>query len=307
MIHFLKLFLFLIITINTATGLCQQCNQFTTTTHDDNNGENMFAFKEVIDVLVDKGKSGFKIYGFLSDSTIVLVFNVVGGGSCVKESAGINVKFADGTKLKLKNVYKTNCLQKSVLYFSKKLNTLAQLEMFMTKEIAELKVWTVPPGFVKLDFPSESASRLRESLKCLSTYFGVKPPPDTTSTVPKIKYTRPPASLRDSTRTKDTTTTYMVVEQQPEFEGGYDAMLSFVRRNLTFPAKARKEGVHGTVYVTFIVMRDGSIKEIRVLRKVHPDLDAEAVRVVKLMPKWNPGMQNGVPVNVRFNLPVTFK
>lgn len=100
---------------------------------------------------------------------------------------------------------------------------------------------------------------------------------------------------------------FMVVEQQPEFEGGYEAMMNFIRKNMRYPASARRMGIDGTVYVSFVVGKDGTINDVKVLRGISADCDKEAVRVVQMMPPWKAGKQNGKPVFVRFNLPIKFK
>jgi periplasmic protein TonB len=100
---------------------------------------------------------------------------------------------------------------------------------------------------------------------------------------------------------------FTVVEQQPEFEGGYEAMNNFIRKNLRYPASARRMGVDGTVYVQFVVGKDGSITEVKTIRGISADCDREAERVIKSMPPWRAGRQNGKPVFVRFVLPIKFK
>ena len=100
---------------------------------------------------------------------------------------------------------------------------------------------------------------------------------------------------------------YDVVEQMPEFPGGMPAMIEFLQTNLKYPSDAKKQNVGGRVLVMFVVEVDGTISNVRVARNVFPSLDAEAVRVVKAMPKWNPGKEKGKPVRVNFSLPVVFK
>ena len=100
--------------------------------------------------------------------------------------------------------------------------------------------------------------------------------------------------------------TFSVVEQMPEYPGGMRAGLEFMARNLRYPTKAREAGKQGRVIVQFVVRKDGSLSDFKVLRPVDPWLDAEAIRVISTMPKWNPGMQDGKPVSVKFTLPVTF-
>ena len=98
-----------------------------------------------------------------------------------------------------------------------------------------------------------------------------------------------------------------MVEQKPEFNGGEAAMYKWLSENIVYPSAASEQGVQGRVVVGFVVGKDGSITNVRVLRPRHPALDKEAVRVVKAMPKWIPGRNNGQPVKVTYTLPVTFK
>lgn len=100
---------------------------------------------------------------------------------------------------------------------------------------------------------------------------------------------------------------FVVVEEQPEFPGGSEAMMQFLADNIRYPAEAHKKGVQGRVICNFVVMKDGTIDSVNVVRGVDPLLDAEAVRVLQSMPKWKPGKQRGQEVNVRFTLPVVFR
>lgn len=98
-----------------------------------------------------------------------------------------------------------------------------------------------------------------------------------------------------------------MVEQKPEFNGGEAAMYKWLSDNIVYPSAASEEGVQGRVVVEFVVGKDGSITNVRVVRPRHPALDKEALRVVKAMPKWVPGRNNGQPVKVTYTLPVTFR
>lgn len=100
---------------------------------------------------------------------------------------------------------------------------------------------------------------------------------------------------------------FTVVDQQPEFEGGYEAMMAFIKQNMKYPPNARRMQVEGTVHVSFIVSKNGSISDVKVLRGIMTECDKEAVRVVQMMPAWKPGKQNGRNVNVRFILPLKFR
>lgn len=98
-----------------------------------------------------------------------------------------------------------------------------------------------------------------------------------------------------------------IAEQMPSFPDGMGALMQYLSSNIKYPVEAVKNGMQGRVVTSFIVEKDGSISEVKVVKSVHPALDAEAVRVVKAMPKWNPGKENGKPVRVKFTLPVTFR
>lgn len=100
---------------------------------------------------------------------------------------------------------------------------------------------------------------------------------------------------------------FMVAEQMPEFPGGMKELLKFLQDNLKYPENAMKNNVQGRVIVQFVVEKDGTPTEFKVLRSVDPDLDAEALRVLQTMPKWKPGMQKGQVVRVKFTVPVSFK
>jgi tonB family C-terminal domain len=100
---------------------------------------------------------------------------------------------------------------------------------------------------------------------------------------------------------------YEVCEQMPTFPGGDAAMMKYLSENVKYPALAIKAQEQGRVVVSFTVEKDGAISDVKVARSVTPSLDAEAVRVVKAMPKWTPGKQDGQLVRVRYNVPVSFK
>jgi TonB family protein len=98
-----------------------------------------------------------------------------------------------------------------------------------------------------------------------------------------------------------------VVEQMPKFPGGDAGLMSFLKDNIKYPAEAEKAGKQGRVVVTFVVGKDGAVNNAKVVRSVDEKLDAEALRVVNAMPKWQPGKQRGQEVNVKYTIPVTFR
>ena len=99
---------------------------------------------------------------------------------------------------------------------------------------------------------------------------------------------------------------FMVIEEDPEFPGGTDSLIAFIQRNLHYPDEAKLNKIEGKVFITFIIEVDGSVSNIKVLRDIGGGCGAEAVRVVKLMPKWKPGRQRGKAVRTQFNLPIHF-
>lgn len=98
-----------------------------------------------------------------------------------------------------------------------------------------------------------------------------------------------------------------VVEQMPSFPGGNGALMQYLANNIKYPVVAQENGVQGRVVVSFVVERDGSITDVNIVRSVDPSLDREAQRVVRSMPRWNPGKQNGSAVRVKYNVPVSFR
>jgi TonB family protein len=99
----------------------------------------------------------------------------------------------------------------------------------------------------------------------------------------------------------------LLVEKNPEFKGGLDAMLNFLKKNIRYPEKAKKSGVQGTVFVQFVVSKTGEISDVKILRGISQECDEEAIRVVKTMPNWTPGQNEGKDVPVMFQIPIKFQ
>lgn len=106
---------------------------------------------------------------------------------------------------------------------------------------------------------------------------------------------------------KDDGRVFNVVEEQPRYPGGTNALMAYLRDNIKYPAEAAKAGIQGKVIVQFVVGKAGTVRDVKSIRNISPELDAEAVRVVAAMPKWVPGYQSGEAVNVRYTLPVDFR
>lgn len=99
---------------------------------------------------------------------------------------------------------------------------------------------------------------------------------------------------------------FTVVEEMPGFPGGDEARLKFLQDNIQYPQVAKESGISGTVYVSFVVDSKGRVTDVKVLRGIGGGCDEEAVRVIKIMPHWNPGKQAGKPVRVQFTMPIRF-
>lgn len=100
---------------------------------------------------------------------------------------------------------------------------------------------------------------------------------------------------------------FISVEQMPEFPGGEEALMNYIAKNIKYTVSAREKNIEGSVYVFFIVDKSGEVTKVRLLKGFNKECDEEAVRVVKSLPKFKPGMQNGEPVNVQYTLPIRFK
>ncbi|MBW8049661.1 MAG: TonB family protein [Cytophagales bacterium] len=105
---------------------------------------------------------------------------------------------------------------------------------------------------------------------------------------------------------EETEKVFLIVEKMPEFPGGVTKLMEFIKSNIIYPKSAKEKGIAGTVYISFVVDIDGSIRDIKVVKGINKELDKEALRVIKLMPRWNPGEQRGKAVAVKYTLQVKF-
>jgi protein TonB len=112
------------------------------------------------------------------------------------------------------------------------------------------------------------------------------------------------SSAQDTAKTEEEI--FIYVEQLPQFPGGESALMKFLGEQIQYPATAIDDGIHGKVIVQFVVDTAGEIEQVEILKGVRDDLNKEAIRVIKLMPKWIPGRQRNKPVSVRYRLPVSF-
>lgn len=96
-------------------------------------------------------------------------------------------------------------------------------------------------------------------------------------------------------------------EQMPQFPGGQEALMTYIARHINYPAEAIRMGIEGTVFISFIISKEGKVSDISIMKGLSKECDAEAIRVIQMLPTWKPGKQNGDPVVVRFSLPIRFK
>ena len=119
-----------------------------------------------------------------------------------------------------------------------------------------------------------------------------------------------PAQKADANKpdmTPDKNGVYQIVEEMPQYSGGEDALMDYVSKNVVYPSEAQEKGISGRVFVGFIVEKDGSVSDVKVLRGIGGGCDEEAVRVISGLPKWKPGKQEGKPVRVSYQMPINFK
>ena len=163
----------------------------------------------------------------------------------------------------------------------------------VTQEIKsqdEIKEDTRALGSTDFDKGTDDINVVREHKEEIVVEEKTPPPP-------------PPAPKVEENENK----VFTSVEQMPVFPGGDAELMKYLSSHIQYPAIAAENGVQGRVVVQFVVKKDGSVGEVKVVRGKDPDLDKEAVRVVKTLPKFIPGKMNGQPVNVWFTLPVNFK
>ena len=112
---------------------------------------------------------------------------------------------------------------------------------------------------------------------------------------------------KDTIKSNENEKLYITYEQNPRFPGGDKALLDFINKNLKYPESAIKAEIQGKVMLRFVVTKTGEVEKVQIIRSLQPDCDKEAIRVVKTLPKFIPGTYSGKPVDVWYNLPVTFK
>ena len=201
------------------------------------------------------------------------------------------IKKAVGTRLySMANSFNHSSLKKRItMMLKEKSNPWARVKYLYVLPLAALAVSAFARPEVSAVADELSSAKVNDLVASMKTNQ-----PETASVVVK------------DTLTPDEPV-FEVVEQMPEFPGGYPSLMKYIKQNLRYPEEAKKAGTQGRVVVQFLVNKNGAISDVSVLHSVDRLLDAEAVRLVRSMPKWKPGMQKGKAVTVKYTVPLSFK
>ena len=243
--------------------------------------------------------------GMRNIKSMLLVFAVI-----IAIMAGVAAKVAIENAFPKKvaietDVELTKLAEKKEVKVEKKAPVKVEEQQVVEKVKSSVKF--TPPVIKKDDeVKPEEELKSQEDLNKTNTAIGsfdVKGNDETGGEVLKAKevIAQPEPPKEEETKVFD------VVEVMPTFPGGQQALFEWLSKNIKYPVVAEENGVQGRVIVTFVVERNGSITDVQVAKSVDPSLDKEAVRVVKAMPHWIPGKQNGSAVRVKFTVPVTFR
>lgn len=188
-----------------------------------------------------------------------------------------------------------------------------ELDSFQTKDLAAIQKKMIEEEIVQDEQEQEEEEEIEEPVQQKPEEIEIPPPPsdeaekvenDVVLTDP-VKIDKP-VIIPVKTKPKKTEP-FRVVEQNPEFPGGFGALSKFIANAVVYPEISQELGDQGKVYVEFVVKEDGSIGKCKVVRGVSDELDKEAVRVVKSMPKWKPGKQRGKAVPCYYTIPINFQ
>jgi TonB family protein len=154
---------------------------------------------------------------------------------------------------------------------------------------------------------SASPTLDKEALRVINSMPAWKPGIEKGKVV-KVAFTLPINFVLDNQLSKgpDKNGVYNTVEEMPSFQGGDAALRDYIIKNVVYPDDAKKAGIQGKVYVSFVVDEKGAVTDVKVIKSASPSLDKEAFRVMSAMPKWNPGKEKGKAVKVQFTMPVNF-
>lgn len=226
----------------------------------------------------------------------VVIFSAI----AIKNVIEANQKVAIVTEAKLSKIDKTPKVEK------KKVTPKIEQPKVVEKVKSSIK-FTAPVIKKDSEVKPEEEMKTQEDLQKTKTTIGAFNVVGNDEFDGKVLKAKEEIAQPEPPKNEEENKVFDVVEEQPSFPGGQGALMAWLRDNIKYPVVAAENGIQGKVIVQFVVGKNGSISNVKVLRSVDPSLDREAVRVVSSMPNWTPGKQNGTSVNVRYTLPVTFK
>lgn len=223
-----------------------------------------------------------------AEDVVALVFNFARGReTCVQENTNIHIRFTNGDNIAMQNAAGKNCDGRVALYFGRALGNVGLLHFFQENKIRFVRIMLNNGRWLKINFAEGMRYNLKRSMKCLAQRVGAEAPdPGEASTV---------VDLTDSLDISRVST-------MPQFEGGHGALTSFFGRNMRTLSIVDR----GVVIVSFLVDANGDVHDPKVVRGVSEKIDAEARRLVLLMPKWKPATKDGVPVDARTKVVIAF-
>lgn len=226
----------------------------------------------------------------------VAIFSAI----AIKNVIEANQKVAVTTAVELSKIDKTPKVEK------KKVTPKIEQPKVVEKVKSSIK-FTAPVIKKDSEVKPEEEMKTQEDLQKTKTTIGVFNVVGNDEIDGEVLKAKEEIAQPEPPKNEEENKVFDVVEEQPSFPGGQGALMAWLNDNIKYPVVAAENGIQGKVIVQFVVGKNGSISNVKVLRSVDPSLDKEAVRVVSNMPNWTPGKQNGASVNVRFTLPVTFR
>jgi len=204
----------------------------------------------------------------------------------------------------LTNNFNVSLLKKRILMMTKsKSGTWAKSKLFIALPALAALLFLLPASSVSSSSGSGNPDKTQATPVFVPSAAAV---PITASMEPQDKEKKKTEAKYVPVQ-PDKNGVYPVVEQQPKYTGGDEARIKFMIENIKYPEEAKKNGLQGNVFVTFVIQSDGAVTDVKILRGIGGGCDEEAVRVVKMMPNWIPGMEKGKKVAVQFNLPIKFR
>ena len=245
----------------------------------------------------DTGKRNLKAL-ILTVATIIAIMLIVAAKVAIENQLASRVAITDDVEL-------SKLAQKKETKVERKEPVKIEMEKQVVEKVKSSVKFTAPEIKKDNEVNPEDEIKSQDDLSKTNTAIGsfdVKGNDEDGGEVLKAQQV-----AVDEAPKEEETKVFDVVEQMPSFPGGDAALMKFLSEHIKYPVVAEENGIQGRVIATFVVERDGSITDVKVIKSVDPSLDKEAIRVLKSMPKWIPGKQNGSAVRVKYTVPVTFR